>query len=172
VTSAGGFSEPEPLHARHVLEGFDCGSEQLNTWLARYALQSHAAGGSRTRVVCQRGRVIGFYSLAAGNVEPEDAPERVKKGQGQYSIPLVVLARLAVDRSAQGRGLGEELLRDALLKVAEVAEVVGVRTLLVHAKDDRAKHWYESVAEFEESPIDPRQLFLLIKDLRAMIARP
>jgi GNAT superfamily N-acetyltransferase len=153
-----------------VVDRFHCGQDALDTWLAKYALQSHAAGSSRTRVVCKGGRVVGFYSLAAGRVGIEEPPARVTKGLGRHPVPLVVLTRLAVDHSVQGVGLGTALLRDAFLRVGEIADVVAVRALLVHAKDDEAKAWYLARARFAPAPTDQRQLYLLVKDLKATIA--
>jgi len=166
VTSAGGISAPEPIEPRHVVEGFHCGTEALDTWLVNHAVQSHTANASRTRVICRDGRVVGFYSLAAGGVDPEQAPRRVIKGLARHQVPVVVLTRFAVDLSAQRSGVGTKLLRNALLTVAEISDAVGVRALLVHAKDEDAKRWYQARAEFEESPADTLQLFLLFKDLR------
>jgi GNAT superfamily N-acetyltransferase len=154
-----------------VLDGFNCGHDALDTWLAKHALQSHAAGSSRTRVVCKDGRVVGFYSLAAGNVAADEAPARVVKGLGRHPVPVVVLTRLAVDQSVQGTGLGTALLKDAFLKVGEVADVVAVRAVLVNAKDEQAKAWYLARARFAPAPMDPRQLYLLVKDLKATIAK-
>jgi GNAT superfamily N-acetyltransferase len=153
-----------------VVEGFRCGQDALDAWLVRHALQSHAAGSSRTRVVCKDRRVIGFYSLAAGNVATEEAPPRVTKGLARHPVPVVVLTRLAVDQSVQGIGLGTAMLKDAFLKISEIADVVAVRAVLVHAKDDAAKAWYLARARFAPSPTDDRQLYLLIKDLKATIA--
>jgi hypothetical protein len=170
VSSGGGFSGPEPLGAHHVVDGFNCGYPALDTWLAKHALQSHNAGGSRTRVVCKDARVVGFYSLAAGNVATDEAPARVIKGLARHPVPVVVLTRLAVDRSVQGSGLGTAMLKDAFLKVSEIADVVAVRAVLVNAKDDEAKAWYLARARFAPAPTDPRRLYLLIKDLKATIA--
>ncbi len=162
------LSPVEPLTAGHVLEGFDCGQTELNVWLVRYALQNHAAGSSKTRVVTAGGRVVGFYALAMGAVAKPEAPARIAKGLAGHPIPVAVLTRLGVDLSMQRRGLGSALLKDAMLRVLEVSEVVGVRAVLVHAKDDRACGFYQSYG-FEPSPIDPYQLMLLLKDLKASV---
>jgi len=169
VTEAGRVTAPEPISSRHVVAGFTCGRTELNEWLAKHALNSHAGGSSRTTVVCRDGRVVGFYSLAAGEVASEEAPSRVVKGLGRHPVPVIVLTRLAVDRSAQGSGLGSVLLKDALLKVVHVAETVGVRALMVHAKDGDARAWYLRRGPFVEAPADPLVLFLLIKDVRAAV---
>jgi GNAT superfamily N-acetyltransferase len=112
--------------------------------------------------------VRGYYSLAAGSVAPEEASERVRKRQPRYRIAVILLARLAVDRTLQGRGVGAGLLKDALLRAADAADTIGARALLVHAKDDEARRFYEHFG-FEPSPTDPLHLFLVMKDLKARI---
>jgi GNAT superfamily N-acetyltransferase len=109
--------------------------------------------------------VAGFYSLAAGSVHKGEAPERVAKGVPSHPIPVVLLARLAVDREFQGLGVGKGLLRDALLRVSSAADIIGIRALLVHAKDERAERFYSQFG-FCASPTDPLHLMLLMKDLR------
>jgi GNAT superfamily N-acetyltransferase len=164
----------EPLSAQHELEGFDCGEEALNRWLRRHAYASQRGDSSKTRVVCDEGgAVIGYYSLAAGGVDHDDemVPARIGKGLGQYPIPVVVLTRLAVDQRYQNRGLGKALLADALRRVLEFSETVGIRALLVHAQSDDARGWYLHQAEFECAPGFPFDLFLLMKDLRASARR-
>jgi len=150
-------------------EGFDCGQPALNQFLQRFALVNQKAHSAQTYVCCQRGEVVGFYSLAVGSVDPEDAPARVMKGVARHPVPVMILARLAVDRDHQGKGLGQALLKDALLRTAQAADIVGIRCLLVHAKDEAARQWYESW-EFEPSPSDPYHLFLMLKDLKALLA--
>lgn len=164
----GDISPIEPLTSAHILEGFDCGQVELNTWLVKFALQNHAGGSSRTRVITDGTRVVGFYSLAMGAVAKLEAPSRIAQGQAAHPVPVAVLTRLGVDLSMQGKGLGSALLKDALLRVLEVSEVVGVRAVLVHAKDDQARGFYEAFG-FEPSPIDRYQLLLLLKDLRASL---
>lgn len=110
--------------------------------------------------------IAGYYALATGGVEHDKASERVAKGVPRHPIPVIILARLAVDTRFQGSGLGRALVRDSLIRVNAAADEVGVRALLVHAKDDSARDFYLRVAEFEPSPIDPFQLFLMMKDLR------
>lgn len=150
---------------------FDCGSEAQTNWLRRHALQAQSAETAAVYVVCAPGsrRVVGYFALAAGSVEPHDAPERVTKGTGRYRIPVVLLARLGVDIGEQGRGLGRALVKEVLLRTSEAADAVGARALLVHAESDAARSFYEHLAEFETSPTDPLHLFLLMKDLRATI---
>ena len=113
--------------------------------------------------------VVGFYSLAVGSVDPEAAPSRVMKGLARHPVPVILLTRLSVDKAHRRKGLGQALLKDALLRTAQAADIAGIRCLLVHAKDDAARQWYESW-EFEPSPTDPYHLFLMLKDLKSMLS--
>ena len=162
------FTAVRKLDASHEVDAFDCGKEPLNRFLQRHALVDQKAGSAQTYVVCREQRVAGYYSLAVGAVEHADAPGRVGKGLVRHPIPVMLLARLAIDRAEQGKGLGKALLKDALLRTAQAAEIAGIRALLVHAKDDEARAWYEQF-DFEPSPTDPYHLFLLMKDLRALL---
>jgi GNAT superfamily N-acetyltransferase len=159
------LSAVEKLRADHYLSAFACGMPALDAWLKRFALQNQAAGASRTYVVHRENRVVGYYALAAGSVERQVAPDRVSRGLARHPVPVVILARLAVDETERGGGLGRALLKDALLRIANAADVIGVRAVLVHAKDEKARRFYERF-DFEPSPIDPLQLFLLVKDLK------
>lgn len=163
------FSAVQKLDASHDVDTFDCGKEPLDRFLKRHALVNQKAGSAQTYVVCREGqRVTGYYSLAVGAAEHAGAPGRVSKGLARHPIPVMLLARLAIDRSEQGKGLGKALLKDALLRTAQAADIAGIRALLVHAKDDEARAWYERF-DFEPSPTDPYHLFLLMKDLRAIL---
>ena len=163
------FSAVQKLDASHDVDAFDCGKEPLDRFLQRHALINQKAGSAQTYVVCRgEQRVVGYYSLAVGAVEHADAPCRVGKGLARHPIPVMLLARLAIDRSEHRKGLGKALLKDALLRTAQAAEIAGIRALLVHAKDDEARAWYEQF-DFEPSPSDPYHLFLLMKDLRALL---
>ena len=163
------FSAVQKLDASHEVDAFDCGKEPLDRFLQRHALVNLKAGSAQTYVVCRgEQRVVGYYSLAVGAVEHADAPSRVGKGLPRHPIPVMLLARLAVDRSEQGNGLGKALLKDSLLRTAQAADIAGIRALLVHAKDDEARAWYEQF-DFDPSPTDPYHLFLLMKDLRALL---
>ncbi len=157
------------LTAADLVDGFNCGQPALNQFLQRYALVNQKANSAQTYVCCQAGVVVGFYSLAAGSVDPESAPPRVMKGLAQHPVPVLILARLAVDQNHQGKGLGKALLKDALLRTVQAADIVGIRCLLVHAKDAAARLWYEAW-DFEPSPTDPYHLFLMLKDLKALLA--
>lgn len=163
------FEVVRKLVATDGVEGFDCGQPALNQFLQRYALVNQKASSAQTYVCCQTGEVVGFYSLAVGSVEPEMTPPRVSKGLARHPVPVMILARLAVDLCHQGQGLGKALLKDALLRTAHAADIAGIRCLLVHAKDDAARHWYLSW-EFEPSPTDPYHLFLMLKDLKGLLS--
>lgn len=155
----------EKLQRGHRVEPFDCGREALNRFLIRHALQSQQAGASQTYVALSGADVIGYYSLAVAQVAYDDAPERLGKGLARHPIPLMLLARLAVATSWQGRGLGKGLLKDAVLRTLQAADIAGIRALAVHAKDDEARAFYERF-DFTSSPTDPYHLFILLKDLR------
>lgn len=150
------YSPVRKLLATDQVDAFDCGQVALNQFLQRYALVNQKANSTQTYVCCQGDVVLGFYSLAVGSVDLE-------------SVPVMILARLAVDNEHQRKGLGQALLKDALLRTAQAADIAGIRCLLVHAKDDAARQWYESW-EFEPSPTDPYHLFLMLKDLKGMLS--
>jgi GNAT superfamily N-acetyltransferase len=164
------LSEPVLLDRSHDLTRFDCGIEPLNAFLKLFALANQAGGLARTYVVMSAGNVAGYYSLAPAGVEPAQAPVRVMKGQPRHPVPCILLARLAADLSFQGSGLGKFLFRDALLKALRAHEQIGGRAFLVHALDDGAKAFYMKYGMLE-SPTDPNHLFLLFKDIRAMLRR-
>jgi predicted N-acetyltransferase YhbS len=162
------YTRPEPLRGKHLLDGFDCGEESLTAWLLRYSRQAEATGSARVFVTTDRTRVVGYYALAAGQVDPANANPRLRKGQPmRRPIPVVILARLAVDTEHQGRGLGRSLLQDALLRCAGAAREVGVRAMLVHALPE-ARAFYEAFG-FEPSPTDSLHLSLLMKDLERFL---
>jgi len=162
------YTRPEPLRGKHDLGNFSCGEERLDIWLHRYARHAEAAGSARTFVTTDRTRVVGYYALTVGEVEPERATERMLKGQPKKRpVPVLILARLAVDSRHQGKGLGWSLLQDALLHCADVAEVVGARAVIAHAKE-KANGFYDKW-NFETSPSDPLHRILLIKDLRRLL---
>lgn len=164
------LGDPEPLAADDDVESFDCGTESLNLWLKRHARRAAAAGSARTFVVHddERHRVVGYHALAAASLSHEEATPRAARGMPRHQIPAVLLARLAVDSTVQGRGIGAWLLRDAMLRALNAAEAVGIRVLLVHAIDGTARSFYERHG-FEPSPGDPSNLQLLVKDLRAAV---
>lgn len=155
----------EKLRRDHAVDAFDCGHAELNRFLQQHALQNQRSGGSQTYVGLVGPTVVGYYALAVGSVEQEEAPERVKKGLAKHAIPIMLLARLAVDRHWQKRGIGAALLKDATLRTLQAAEIAGIRALVVHAKDEVAKGFYQRF-DFVPSPSDPLHLFVLLKDLR------
>ncbi len=158
----------EKLSATHDLQDFDCGSDDLNRFLLRYALQNQQSNSAQTYVACTDNRVLGYYSLTVGAVTHEEAPTRVTKGLAKHPIPVMILARLAVDKQEQGKGIGRGLLKDALQRTFQAADIAGIRALLVHAKDDEAKVWYQQF-DFEPSSTDALHLFLLMKDIKKIL---
>jgi GNAT superfamily N-acetyltransferase len=167
------YSRPEPLGKQHRVDGFGCGEPALDEWLKRHARAAQASDSARVFVVTLEDgeTVVGYYALAAAQVEPEEATARALKGQLRTRpVPAILLARLAVDRQHQGAALGRSLLQDVLLRCVEAAEAIGARVLLVHAKHDAAKTWYLQFG-FEESPTDPLHLLMLLKDVRAFLQR-
>jgi len=161
---------PEHLTASHDLSSFDCGVPALDDWLRKRALANEASGASRTYVVCDAGKVVGYYALASGGVTLSAAPGRVRRNMPD-PLPVMILARLAVDRSWQGRSLGRSLLRDAVLRTVRAAEIAGIRAILVHAISEEAKRFYERYG-FAASPVDPMTLMVTIADAqRALPAK-
>lgn len=160
------LSRVEAISESHDVSRFDCGGhESLNDWLKRFALTNQKNESARTYVVHRDGSVVGYYSISAGSVSAEEAPARISKGLARHSIPVILLARLAVDKDEKGTGLGKALLKDGLARIAQAADVVGARAVLVQAIDEPAKRFYQHF-DFEPSPIHELQLLLLMKDLR------
>jgi GNAT superfamily N-acetyltransferase len=156
----------EKLHRTHVVEGFSCGQPDLDRFLIRHALQAQQSNSSQTYVaLSDNNEVIGFYTIVAGEVQHGKAPERVVKGMPRHPIPLLVLARLAVHTKAQRQGIGAGLLLDALGRTLQVADVIGVRALAVHAKDDQVAAFYQHFG-LTPSPTDARHLFMIVRDIR------
>lgn len=162
------FSAPTLLSKEHIVDEFNCGNPLLDTWLRRYAWQNQQANTARTFVVCKDNRVVGYYSLAVGAVDHVTASPRIKKGLARHPIPVMVLARLAVDRRYQGMKIGRGLLKDAVKRTLQASEYAGIRAVFVHAKDERARKFYERFG-FEPSPVAPLKLMLLIKDAKKAI---
>lgn len=164
MPTAENLNPPVLLTKDHDRNSFDCGVPALNDYLKKYALQNQKKHATRTYVATIGNRIVGYYSLAYGSVSLEEAPQGVRSGLPKHPIPVILLARLAVDSSTQGLGLGAALLKDALLRTIQAAEIAGLRAMLVHAKDDSAKHFYEKFG-FESSPIDAYHLFLRLPDI-------
>ena len=164
---------PEPLSSKSPVAGFDCGKPSLNDWLQRHALQAQGSGSAHTYVVADDvvandAKVVGYYSLVVGQVEPLEAPERIRKGMGQYPIPVMLLARLAVSQAAQGQGIGNGLLQDAIRRTLNVAEQAGIRALLTHPIEEDATRFYQKFG-FEASLLRADQLLILLKDARRWV---
>lgn len=159
---------PEPLGLQHRLDSFDCGKPALNDWLLRHARQSQGSGSAKTFVVTDDDRVAGYFGLTVGQVDTLDAPERIRKGMGQYPLPVVILARLAVTRQDQGRGVGLGLLQDAIRRTMLIAEHAGIRAMLTHPIDEEAARFYTCFG-FVPSPLREQQLLLLLKDARRWV---
>jgi GNAT superfamily N-acetyltransferase len=159
------------LDRNHSTSAFNCGAAPLNVYLQRYALVNQSAGGAQTYAAVTNGEVVGYYSLSTASVEYEHAPHRTKKGLARHPVPVILLARLAVDQTWQGKGLGAALLLDALRRIISAADIVGIRAVLVHAKDESAKRFYQHF-DFDPSPVDPLHLFLLVKEIARLLKGP
>ncbi len=164
------LTPPAPLEKHHRLDDFDSGAKELDLWLRQFGWANHASGNARVFVATRAEVVVGYYALATTGVEQASAPEAIKKGGVPSQVGCLLLARLAVTRSEHGRGLGRGLLVDAIRRSVRIAEDVGVRALLIHARDDDARQFYLHQAEFQESPTDPLHLFLHMKHARSLIS--
>jgi len=159
----------EKLRREHEVEAFDCGEEALNRYLIRHALANQLAGSSQTYVAIQDGTVVvGFYTLTVGQVEYGDVPERLVKGKPRYPVPVMILARLAVARTTRGRRLGAGLLRDAMLRTVQAADIAGIRAFVTHAKNEQARAFYQHF-DFVPLSTDPYHLYCLVKDIRRFV---
>jgi predicted N-acetyltransferase YhbS len=156
---------PQPLAGDHHIEGFDCGSPALDDWLKRRARANQASGASRTFVVCDERKVIGYYALAAGAVSMAVATGKFRRNMSD-PIPVAILARLAVDRGCQRRGLARALFRDGAQRVLHAADAIGIRGIVVHAVSEEARTFYLSLG-FDPSPADSMTLLVTLSDLRA-----
>jgi GNAT superfamily N-acetyltransferase len=155
----------EKLCPDHNIEGFDCGREQLNRYLLRYAWTNQQASAAQTYIGLVGDKVVGYYTLAVGQVTREEAPERLIKGLARHPVPIMLLARLAIDRRWQGRGIGKALLRDAMQRTLQAADIAGIRAFAAHAKDEEARSFYLN-SNLVPSPTDPMHLFVLLKDVK------
>jgi GNAT superfamily N-acetyltransferase len=157
------INAPEHLTEQHDLAAFDSGIPVLDDWLKKRALANEEKGASRTYVVTAGGRVVGYYALATGAVSAQQATGRIRRNMPD-PIPVMILGRLAVDKTFQNRGLGAALLRDAVLRTRQAADIVGIRAMLVHAISAEAKRFYERYG-FVESPVDPMTLMISLGDI-------
>lgn len=164
MPAAENLNPPVLLTKDHDRNSFDCGMPVLNDYLKKYALQNQKKHAARTYVATRGNRIVGYYSLAYGSVSLEEATQTVKAGLPKHPVPVILLARLAIDSTEQGRGLGAGLLKDAFLRTIQAAEIAGLRAMLVHAKDDAAKGFYERFG-FESSPIDAYHLLMSLSDI-------
>jgi GNAT superfamily N-acetyltransferase len=162
--TAGDIGAPEHLTAIHDKSTFDCGIPELNDWLKKRALSNEESGASRTYVVCTAGRVVGYYALANGGVALASASGRVRRNMPD-PLPVMMVGRLAVEQGWQGRNIGRSLLRDAILRTLQAAEIGGVRAILVHAISEDAKRFYERNG-FSVLPVDPMTLMITIADAK------
>lgn len=159
-----GISAPCPIADSHDVTYFDCGDPTLNDWLQRRAIKNESSGASRTFVVCEDNAVIGYYSLAVGAVTREDAAGKVRRNMPD-PIPIMVLGRLAVDTSWQGKHIGAGMLKDAIQRTIIVAEQAGIRALLVHALSNKAKSYYQHWG-FHASPTHEMTLMITLDEAR------
>ena len=160
------LKSPVLLTKSHDVSSFDCGEEALNDYLMRFAYINNQHGSSRTYVTCIDNRVVGYYTLTIGSVTHEEATSRASKGMPLHRpIPVIILARLAIDQEEQRKGIGKALLQDALIKAVQGSGIIGGRAILVHAKNKKAKDFYQKYG-FEPSPIDEYHLLLLLKDIK------
>lgn len=159
------LSAPTALTAEHDPADFDCGEKLLDDWLKHRALKNESRF-SRTYVVCNGKSVVAFYCISAGAVDREKAPSKLKRNAPE-SIPVSIIGRLAVSRGFAGRGLGADILSDALRRIAVASQSIGIGAVLVQAKDERAKKFYLACAEFIEHPVDSRTLYLPIETVVA-----
>ena len=162
------LSAPEPISTNHQIGDFISGVVSLDEWLKRRARANKASGAARTFVVCEADKVISYYALASGSVTVAGAPGRFRRNMPD-PIPVVVLARLAVDRAYHGRGLGRALVRDAARRVVHAADAIGIRGIVVHAISDDAKAFYLALG-FDPSPIEPMTLMITLADIRKSLA--
>jgi len=163
------LAPPEPIRDDHDLSPFDSGRPVLDDWLKRRAIRNQNTGASRTYVICDGSRVVGYYCLSTGAVDIARAPGRVRRNMPD-PIPVMLMGRLAIDRTVQGTGLGRALLKDAILRTLRAADIAGIRALLVHALDDWAAGFYLHNG-FLPSPIDPLVLMLPLETARKAIGQ-
>lgn len=161
------LSAPQPLVGHHDVAAFDSGEPPLDDWLKRRARANQASGASRTFVLCHADRVVAYYALASGAIAVDAAPGRFRRNMPS-PIPVVVLARLAVDQNWQGRGIGRALFRDAAGRVVHAADSIGIRGMVVHAISENAKSFYLALG-FDPSPLEPMTLMVTLADIRAIL---
>lgn len=159
------LTAPEPINQNHDLSAFDCGEPALNDWLRQRALKNESRF-SRTYVVCRDRVVIAYFCISAGAIKRSEAPAKLRRNAPD-NVPVSIIGRLAVDKDHAGRGLGADLLSDALRRIASASQTIGIGAVMVQAKDESAKCFYLRCAEFLEYPDDSRTLFLPIDTIIA-----
>ena len=170
MTPKAKYSSSKPLDKSHDRDSFDCGVEPLNAYLKKYALQNQKKDAARTYVVTnEENRIVGYYTLVFGSVSQAETTSEVSSGLGKYPIPIILLARLAIETSEKGKGLGKALVRDDLLRAIRASEIAGLRAVLVHAKDEAAKNFYQKLG-FKSAPHNEFHLFMKMSDIRASLA--
>lgn len=162
------LSPPEPLNENHDVEGFVSGEVSLDEWLKRRARANQAGGASRTYVICEGSRVVGYYALASGSLSGEIAPGRFRRNMPE-PIPVVILGRMAIDREWQGKGIGRALFSDAGQRVLNAAETIGIRGIVVHAISDEARKFYVALG-LQECRDQPLTLTVTLNDLQAALS--
>lgn len=162
MPTKGELTAPEKLTAKHDVSSFKSGEPTLDDWLKRRALANEESGASRTYVVCSGNRVVGYYALANGAIAHDEVTGRVRRNMPE-PIPVMVIGRLAIDEAYQGQGVGSALLRDAILRILQAAEIAGIRAILVHAISEDAKKFYER-SGFYTSPVNPMTLMITLAD--------
>jgi predicted N-acetyltransferase YhbS len=171
--AVGGFtgriSSPERLNTDHDLTRFSCGEASLDHWLRIRALQNDKSGASRSYVICADGCVVGYYALAAGAIAHTEATTRVKRNMPD-PVPVILIGRLAIDSCFQGRGIGADLLRDAVLRTLQAAEIAGIRAVLVSAISAKAKNFYERFG-FIPSTANPQTLMITVMEAARVFAK-
>lgn len=155
----------EKLARNHAVDSFDCGNDALNRFLKRFALANQLANASQTYVGLHKEEIIGFHTLVVGEIAIDKSPDRMRKGLARHPVPVMALARLAVDLSWQGKAIGAGLLKDALLRTVNAATIAGIRAIVVDAKNETASNFYRHFG-FLEGFADPQQMYLLVKDIR------
>jgi GNAT superfamily N-acetyltransferase len=161
------LSRPEPLTEVHDLSGFCSGVDALDDWLKRRARANQVSGASRTFVIAEDHKVVGYYALASGAIAVASSVGRFRRNMPD-PIPVAILGRLAIDRAQQGRGLGRALFRDCALRVAHAADTIGIRGIVVHAISDQAKAFYQALG-FDPSPAEPMTLMVTLADIRSVL---
>lgn len=159
------LKKPVPLDNKIEINNFDSGNQNLDTWFIKHAKQASGSSSAKTYVVFDDDSPVAFYSLTVGQVEQSKVPKRVAQGMGNYHIPVIILARMAVSKNFQGKNIGRRMLQDAIKRSLMVANEVGVRAIITHPIDDKTESFYKHFG-FEESPLREKQLVLLLKDAK------